>query len=158
MIKNNKTKMGTDKKEWWRPKVGRPRIYNSPEELWQDCVEYFEETDARKWVKKDWVGKDADEVLRETETPYTLTGLFVSLDIGAKTWFDYKQRPEFSAIITRVEAICTTQKVEGALVGAFAHNLVARLEGIKEQTDVNLNDARKDVAGLFPLDEVGKTE
>jgi len=144
------------KNEWWRPKVGRPRIYNSPDELWQDCVEYFEETDARKWVKKDWVGKDAEEVTRETETPYTMTGLFVSLDIDKKTWSDYKARPEFSHIISRVEAICTTQKVEGALVGAFAHNLVARLEGIKDVSEVNLNDARKAVSDLFPLDEAGE--
>lgn len=128
-----------EKNEWWRPKVGRPRIYQSPEELWEDCIGYFEETDKRKWVRKDWVGKDAVEVERETETPYTLTGLFVFLDINRKTWDLYREREEFIPVVTRVEQICTTQKVEGALVGAFNQNIVARLEGLKEQTDLTTN-------------------
>lgn len=46
-------------------------IFSSPTILWEACVEYFEATDQRKWVRKDWVGKDAIEVERETDTPYT---------------------------------------------------------------------------------------
>src|SRR5690606_112181 len=107
--------------QFWklRSKHGRDLIFSSPEVLWEACVEYFEATDQRVWVKKDWVGKDALEVERKTTAPYTLSGLFVFLDIVPQTWKEYREREGFSEITTRVEQIMFTQKFEGAAVGAF---------------------------------------
>lgn len=122
---------------WWKRKPGRPRIYNSPEELLIDCEEYIETTSGRKWVKKDWVGKDAVEVERETDTPFTMTGLYVHLEIDRQTWENYSKRPEFFAVCTRVENIITTQKVEGAAVGAYNANIVSRLEGLADKKEVD---------------------
>ncbi len=146
--------------QFWklRSKHGRDLIFSSPTILWEACVEYLEATDARKWVKKDWVGKDAHEVLREVDTPYTLTGLFVFLDIERKTWDLYRQREEFIPVITRVEQIMFTQKFEGASVGAFNANIISRDLGLKDTSDVNVSDSRKAAADLFPLDESQKTD
>lgn len=146
--------------QFWklRSKHGRDLIFSSPTILWEACVEYFEATDARKWVRKDWVGKDAIEVERETDTPYTLTGLFVFLDIDRKTWDLYRQREEFIPVTTRTEQIMYTQKFEGASVGAFNANIIARDLGLKDQSDINLNDSRKATSELFPLDESQKEE
>jgi len=57
--------------QWWklRAKHGRDKIFKTPALLWEACVEYFEATDKRKWIQKDWVGKDAYQVERETDTP-----------------------------------------------------------------------------------------
>lgn len=141
--------------QFWklRSTHGRDLIFSSPSILWEACVEYFEVTDARKWIKKDWVGKDAHEVEREVDTPYTLTGLFVFLDIDHKTWDQYRNREGFTEITTRVQQIMYTQKLEGATVGAFNPSIVARDLQLKETTDINLNDSRKAVGNLFPLDE-----
>jgi hypothetical protein len=140
--------------QFWkqRSKHGRDLIFASPTLLWEACTEYLEATDERKWVKKDWVGKDATEVLREIDTPYTLTGLFVFLDIDRKTWDLYRQREEFIPVTTRVEQIMYTQKFEGATVGAFNANIIARDLGLKDASEVVVNDQRKAVADLFPLD------
>lgn len=123
--------------QFWklRSKHGRDKIFLSPEILLEACIEYFEATDNRKWVRKDWVGKDATEVERETETPYTLTGLFVFLDIDRKTWDLYRQREEFIPVTTRVEQIMYTQKFEGATVGAFNPNIIARDLGLSDKTE-----------------------
>ena len=65
-------KFGENNQFWkQRTKHGRDKIFTDPQILWEAACEYFEATDSRKWVKKDWVGKDAMEVERETETPYT---------------------------------------------------------------------------------------
>jgi len=153
--------------QFWklRSTHGRELIFSSPEILWQACIEYFEATDARKWTKKDWVGKDAIEVTRETDTPYTLTGLFVFLDIDRKTWDLYRNREEFIPVITRIEQIMFTQKLEGAAVGAFNASIIARDLQLKEVSEVSVNDARKDVSDLFPpemkdesLEDSQKTE
>ena len=141
--------------QFWklRSKHGRELIFSSPTVLWEACVEYLEATDARVWVKKDWVGKNAIPVDRETVPPYTLTGLFVFLDIDRKTWDLYRNREDFIPVVTRIEQIMYTQKFEGATVGAFNPSIIARELGLKDTSEVNINADRKAVADLFPLDD-----
>ena len=130
--------MAPEGNQFWklRSKHGRDMIFSSPTILWEACVEYFEATDARLWVKKDWVGKDAVEVLRESQPPYTLSGLYVFLDIDRKTWDSYRKREDFFPIVTRVEQIMFTQKFEGAAVGAFNHNIIARELGLLDKQEI----------------------
>ena len=125
-----------EENQFWKQRSthGRELIFSSPTVLWEGCAEYFETTDKRKWVKKDWVGKDAVQVERETETPYTWTGLYLFLDISHTTWQDYAKREDFIAICTRVRNIIYTQKFEGAAVGAFNPLIISRDLGLKEET------------------------
>lgn len=123
--------------QFWklRSTHGRDKIFETPGVLWSACLEYFEATDARKWETKDWVGKDATKVTREVNVPYTLTGLYIFLDIVHDTWFEYRKRKDFSAICTRVEQIIYTQKFEGATVGAYNASIIARDLGLKDSTE-----------------------
>lgn len=124
--------------EFWklRSKHGRELLFSSPTVLWEACCEYFEATSQRKWIKKDWVGKDAMEVERETDAPFTLTGLYIFLDISAQTWKDYRGREDFIEVVARVENIIYTQKFEGAAVGAYNANIIARDLGLRDNMDV----------------------
>jgi len=130
--------------QWWklRSKHGRDKIFSTPEILWEEAVKYFEATDARKWIKKDWVGKDAMQVERENETPYTKSGLFLFLGIDINTWDLYKDREDFIHITSRIEQIIYTQKIEGAAVGAFNQNIVARELGLAEKTEIKAELAK----------------
>jgi hypothetical protein len=121
-----------------RSKHGRDKLFASPELLWKAAKEYFTLTDNRKWVKKDWVGKDAYEVLRETETPYTLTGLCLYLNCNRGYFGDFKKtcNEDFSLVISRVEDIMYTQKFEGASVGAFNANIISRELGLVDKSEV----------------------
>jgi hypothetical protein len=138
------------KNQFWklRSKHGRDKLFASPDLLWKAACEYFEHTDARKWTKKDWVGKDAQEVERETETPYTLTGLCLYLDCS-DTYFNHfakllegrddQESKDFIEIVMRVRQIIYTQKFEGAAVGTFNSSIIARDLGLREKTDTEVS-------------------
>ncbi len=126
--------------QFWklRSKHGRDLIFGTPDSLWEAACEYFEATDSRKWTKKDWVGKDAKKVTRETETPYTISGLCLYMDVSREWWNKFKNenREDFLQVLARIENIIYTQKFEGASVGAFNASIIARDLGLKEQTDI----------------------
>ena len=123
--------------QFWklRSKHGRDKIFQSPEILWEAACEYFEATDARKWVKTEFNGKDAVECHVPTETPYTWTGLYLFLDISHQTWVDYEERKDFIEISTRIRNIIYTQKFEGAAVGAFNPQLISRDLGLVDKRE-----------------------
>jgi hypothetical protein len=130
----------TEGNRWWqlRATSGREKIFSTPEHLWKAACEYFEATDTRKWKKKDWVGKDALEVERETETPYTWTGLALFLDVDSRTLRNYANEDsykDFFPIISRIQDIIYTQKIEGATVGAFNANIVSRELGLADKVE-----------------------
>lgn len=123
--------------QFWkmRSKHGRDRIFQTPEILLEACYEYFEYTDSRKWSKTDWVGKDAIQVERETSVPYTITGMCIFLGVNSVYWAQFKKAApsEFSKVITHVEEIIYSQKFEGASVGAFNANIIARDLGLADK-------------------------
>ncbi len=125
-----------------RSKHGRDRIITDSNILWESACEYFEATDNRKWTKTDWVGKDALEVERKSETPYTKSGLCLYLDI--EDWRTIESLKsvsnDFMQVVSRIEKVIYTQKLEGATVGAFNSNIVARELGLVERTDVTTKD------------------
>lgn len=126
--------------QFWklRSKHGRDKIWESPDLLWEACIEYFEATDKRKWLKTEFNGKDAKECHVPNETPYTWTGLYLFLDCAHTTWQEYEKREGFNAICTRVRHIIYTQKFEGASVGAFNPLIISRDLGLKDSTSTDL--------------------
>ena len=128
--------------QFWklRSKHGRDKIFESPEILWEACQEYFEATDKRKWKKIEFNGRDATRCEIDIDTPYTLAGLCTFLDINVRTWNDYKNREshrDFLPVVIRVEQIMFSQKFEGAAVGAFNANIIARDLGLRDSKDVD---------------------
>lgn len=130
----------TEGNQWWRKRAkhGRDRIIQDHEALLESAYEYFQQTDNRKWTKKDWVGKDAFEVQRENETPYTKSGLCVFLGIdGWRTIESLKEvSSDFFQVVTHIENIIFTQKIEGASVGAFNASIVSRELNLQENIDL----------------------
>ena len=126
--------------QWWklRSSHGRNPKFETPEQLWDASVEYFEATDSRKWNKIEFHGKDAERCIVEQETPYTKTGLYIFLDISKDTWVNYKERKGFLEVSTRVEGIIYTQKFEGASVGAFNSSIIARDLGLKDNSELTI--------------------
>jgi len=127
--------------DFWklRSKHGREMLFSSPTILWEACCEYFEQTSKRVWSEKHWVGKDANEVTKDTAVPFLISGLCIFLDIDRQTWKNYGTKEEykdFFAITKKVNEIIYTQKFEGAAVGAFNPVIIARDLGLTERTDV----------------------
>lgn len=117
-------------------------LFASPTLLWESACEYFEWCDTNPWMKKDWVGKDATEVDRPNARPYTMSGLCLFLDCSDSYFREFKSNPpkgsteDFLTVITRIEQTIYTQKFEGAVVGAFNANIIARDLGLVDKKEV----------------------
>ena len=152
--------------QFWkqRSKHGRDKLFASPELLWDAAVEYFQYTDQRKLTRKDWVGKDAQQVDREFDVPYTLTGLCLYFDCSREWWTKFKdtQHLDFLPIIARIDQIIYNQKFEGAAAGIFNANIIARDLGLQDKNDITTNgkdlNASIQIEIINKSDQVDKTE
>lgn len=133
--------MSKNKNQYWklRKKHGRNKKFKNPETLWNACTEYFEATDQRKWNKTVFIKATNSMATVPKDVPFTLSGLCVFLNIGRSTWSDYKNKKgyeHFSDIITRVHDIIRTHQFEGAAVGVFNANIIARTLGMPDKKDI----------------------
>lgn len=127
---------------------GTQKRIESPAQLWQYACEYFERQAGKPWLKKDYKGKDAIEVEIPTSAPFLWSGLddylfekgvissLKDYKTGARN-HEYKEGAyaAYSEVIRVIGDIMTSQKLEGAMVGAYNPNLVARLEGLQDKTE-----------------------
>jgi hypothetical protein len=94
---------------------GRPRIFNTPEEMQAKIEEYFKQCDSRK---SEVLGKgpEGETVVLEISDParYTVPGLAYFLGFCSRTELpDYaKDHPEFSDTIRRARLKIEEQRVE----------------------------------------------
>lgn len=118
-------------------------MFASPELLMQAVEEYLAYCDDSPWMNKEAIkgGEFAGQIISiPTAKPYTMTGLCLYLGCNKHYFNDFKKTcsDDFSDVITRAEEIILTQQIEGAMVGAFNPNLVARINGIKDNTEVDV--------------------
>ena len=128
--------------QFWklRTKHGRDRVINEPDVLLKACYEYFEACNKHSWYQKDAIrsGKNVGEIISiPTQRPYTLVGLCVFIGIDKTTWYNWKEKAEqdFINVITHVEDIIQQNQIEGATVGAYNHNIIARLVGLADKQE-----------------------
>jgi len=130
---------------WRHARIGR-RMYETPEELWEDAQRYFEwadenpikgQTATTKSKKNKRGNKEEEKVeasLSNTTRPYTLPALCTFC--GIKRWGDFKAKympiAGFEDVISAIENIITSQQLDNAMVGIFKENLTARLNGIAD--------------------------
>lgn len=129
--------------KFWEARTthGRDKIFATSDDLWKAACEYFEDTSSRVWIKDDWVGKDAKKVERKTSPPFTLSGLFLFLDIDRATFDNYSTKEEykdFFAVCSRIREVIWTQKFEGAAVGAFNPSIIASEIGLVSKKEMDL--------------------
>jgi hypothetical protein len=126
----------------FRNKHGRDFKY-TPELLWDEAVKYFKWISESTWVKKepiksgDMAGTTMDV---PTTTPMSIKGFCLFADIDFTTFENYESNQEqykdFFHITKRVRHIIESQQFEGATVGAYNPNIIARTLGLSEKTDL----------------------
>lgn len=150
--------------EFWkkRSKHGRDKIFKTPEILKEACEEYLEFTHRRLLNEIDFVGKDATEVIKPHIVPFTISGLCIFLGVNTQYFDDFedalkpetnKQDKDFSLIIHAIKDIIYTQKFEGAAIGFFQHNIIARDLGLRDVKDINIDANRETIQNIFPTPE-----
>lgn len=158
--------------QFWklRSKHGRDKLFADPDLLWNGACEYFESVDQNPFYEsKPMVvssghnmGSEVEMVEVPVKRPYTIQAMCTYFDCSLSWWRNFKsnQKSEgFVSVIEKIEQVIYNQKFEGAASGFFNANIIARDLGLKEQTDVNLNDHRKTVDDMFPPeDELNQTK
>jgi hypothetical protein len=144
-----------------RSKHGRDKLFASPELMWQAACEYFEWCISHPWMKMEQTkarsslrittvnGKpeefssiDPQSIIGlPTERPFTLTGLCLYLGCSESYFRAFKSTIkekdiDFLTIIARIEQVIETQQFEGATVGAYNANIIARKLGLTDKSDI----------------------
>lgn len=128
--------------QFWklRSKHGRDKLFETPDLLWEAACEYFQWCEDNPIKKNDFRGKDADEVIYELDRPFTLSGLCIYLGCSSQYFRNFeknnKDSEDFMAVITCVKEIIFTQKFEGASVGIFNANIIARDLGLTDKKEL----------------------
>lgn len=131
-------------------RVGRPYKFTPAqfEKAWKD---YFDHCDNNPWYKNEAIksGEFAGQLVKiPTARPYSEIGFCAFHDLGEKYLCqlsetlegkESKEEKELSYILTRARAKCYNQKFEGASVGAFNANIIARVLGLSDKKDITTN-------------------
>lgn len=121
----------------------KEKLFESPKVLWDAACEYFNHCDENPWIKNEPIksGDMAGTCMQvETERPYTLSGLCVFLGCTQDTLSNYGSREgyqEYFGVVKEIKQIVYTQKFEGAAVGAFNSNIIARDLGLTDKKDID---------------------
>jgi len=132
-----------------RSKHGRNKLFETPQILWESVCEYFEWCDNNPISAQQNMGtKNVNRV--EFIRPFTKDGLCIFLDIDDQTFNNYRDGKDegFLEVCRKIERIIRTQKFEGAAVGIFNANIIARDLGLKDNTEGNLNVTLHQITGM----------
>ena len=122
--------------------MGRPRNIKDPEELYSLFEQYAIETKGR--TRKVPKATNKGVLYEEHVPPLTIDGFKTfcnkqGMDIN-RYWYGVGEGFDaYVSIVTRIKEEIRNDQVEGALVGQYQQNIVARLNALTEKTDVTSN-------------------
>lgn len=122
-------------------KIGKPKYIESPEKLKEYFSEYQKETKSKPFIIKDWVGKDAIEIYREKERPFTIQGFECWLsdndiieDLGDYLKNKENRYTDYAPICSYIKKQTSKDQIEGGMAGIYNPSITQRLNGLVEKT------------------------
>lgn len=132
--------------------MGRPLIFETADDLKQAVNGYFEQTSANPVHRAEFKeGRIRSVALKPL---FTITGLCLYLGVGEKYWRakreETKDDPHFSPVFDWADSVIKQNKFEGAALGFFKENIIAREMGLKDHVIQEVEDKRKQIDALYP--------
>ncbi len=126
-------------------KVGRPLQFETAEQLWDACVDYFEWVEETPLIETKLAQSGGVPTKIEVPLPraMTLEGMCLHIGVTDETWRNYKDRKDFFGVTERVESLVYAQKFEGAAANLFNANIIARDLGLKDKQSLEVDDITK---------------
>lgn len=116
-------------------KTGRPRIWETPEDMEKSFIDYCKYLKDNQLEEVDYVGKDADRVIRYKMRPPTVEGFCVWVGSTNTSFYDYQEREGFSGIIARIKDFCYSNCFDLAAAGFLKENIIARKLGLADKKE-----------------------
>jgi hypothetical protein len=129
--------------QFWKMRdlKSRQKIFSTPELLLEAAYEYFKQCDENPWYKNEAIksGMDAGKIIQiPVRTPYTFEGLYSFLGISRIGYMNYEKDEKYEVyftITTHIRSIIERNQIEGASVGAYNPNIIARLLGLVDKSE-----------------------
>ena len=153
--------MNDDKKIYASPldiiregrRLGRPRgAEYTPIELCQRFVDYLEFMRSRVWMRADVVksGFIAGTIFEiPTQAPLQLSGFLLFAGMGKKAFEALRLDEDYEDAIDIIDNCIATQQIEGAMVGAYNANLVARVQKLGDKVDTDATIKVEQITGMI---------
>ena len=108
----------------------------------------------------------SDTVEIKTSRPYTLTALCLFLGVNTQYFKTFKAQlkkedplyEDFNTIITRIEETIYSQKFEGASVGLFNANIIARDLGLSDKKELDHTTKGESINNITDLSSLSTEE
>ena len=127
--------------QFWqaRSSHGRNPKFETADDLWDACIEYFEWVDNNPLETADKVTFQGVGTLMMIPKMRAMTqnGLFLFLGISPQTWANYRERDGFLEITARVESVIYEQKFTGAAADMLNPNIIARELGLADKKELS---------------------
>ncbi|RZJ91597.1 MAG: DNA packaging protein [Chryseobacterium sp.] len=131
--------------QFWKQRSshGRDLLFASPSLLWEAACEYFDWCANNPMHKQEAIksGDLAGTTMSiPTDRPFTMHGLCLYLDCSTSYFRAFKStatedKKDFLTVIEKIEEVVYQQQFEGATVGAYNANIIARTLGLTEKQE-----------------------
>jgi len=124
-----------------------------PQELRDRAFEYFDYMRGKVWNRVEPIRSgDLAGTLYEVPTscPLDLKGFLLFAGFGVRRWETYKADEAYAEVCEWIEMVIETQNYEGAAVGAYNANLIARRHKITDRQETTAS-VTVDRVGSSPL-------
>lgn len=135
-----------------RSSHGRKKLFETPEDLENSASDYFTWCDENPWnsTKEVTTEKGFISEIKPTQRPYTKTGWYHFIGCSSTWLTNFKKTADkdFLRVIGEIEGFIENQQWEGATVGVFNANIIARTLGLKDNQDHTTNgkEIKTDIA------------
>lgn len=135
--------------------MGKKKYIETPEKMWEHFTNY------KKWVEdnpilvEDYVGKDANRVLRQKNRAMTMegfenwcadNGIIENLDNYFANSNDAYS--DYSSICLRIRKVIRQDQIEGGMAGIYNPSITQRLNGLTEKVENKLEGTIQTITGM----------
>lgn len=121
---------------------GRPLIFESPEQLWDKAVEYFDWCDKNPLKQQVSHVKNGVQII-EVRRCYSLEGFCDYTGIVPQTFYNYKDRDGFLEICTRISNRIDNDWLTFGMGGIYNASIAAMKLGLKAKTETENTNKSK---------------
>jgi hypothetical protein len=133
--------------------MAKHKYIETPEKMWELFEEYRNEVKSNPRKKHVFVGKDGNSDFEMLERPLTMEGFwnYARKTIGcihdyfANTNDAYSN---YSSICRAIREEIRQDQIEGGMVGQYNPSITQRLNGLKEQSETEINAKIETITGM----------